>query len=189
MSATWSIGSCTIAQCWLLENFRRLTQCTVLEMQCRKVGPCTTLSHRLSTGYKNLELEPWPMLLKGRPLHNPSNLWLQWAHGNIFHSHVDSEGILIYRKKALEFHRPKLLIWASEKPFAAAHEAAPILKLWDLYLETSRLQKLRAAVSADVKNEREIGEASGQQKRGPGKLSRRFKYASSNEAGQTGCSL
>ena len=158
-------------------------------MQCRKGGPCTTLSHHLRTGYKNLELEPWPMLLKGRPLHNPSNLWLQWAHGNIFHSHVDSEGILIYRKKALEFHRPKLLIWASEKPFAAAHEAAPILKLWDLYLETSRLQKLRAAVSADVKNEREIGEASGQQKSGPGKLPRRFKYASSNETGQTGCSL
>ena len=55
----WSIGPCTIAQCWLLETFRRLTQCTVLEMQCRKVGPCTTLSHHLSTGYKNLELEPY----------------------------------------------------------------------------------------------------------------------------------
>lgn len=43
--------------------------------------------------------------------------------------YVDKEGILIYRKKALEFHRPKLLIWASYKLFAAAHEAAPILKL------------------------------------------------------------
>ena len=35
----------------------------------------------------------------------------------------------MYLRKALDFHRPKALIYVSDMPLDAAQEAAPILKL------------------------------------------------------------
>ena len=53
-------------------------------------------------------------------------------------------GLRIYFKNAFDFHLPKALICASERPLEAAHVAAPIQKLCDLYRLGSRPQKVNA---------------------------------------------
>ena len=70
------------------------------------------------------------------------------------------EGAGMYRRKAFDFHLPKALICAFHRPWDAAHDAAPILKLWDLYPETSKAQKRGESAKAFVKKFREIEERS-----------------------------
>lgn len=70
------------------------------------------------------------------------------------------EGARMYRRKAFDFHLSKALICASHMPWDAAHDAAPILKLWDLYSETSKSQRQRESAKAFVKKFREIEERS-----------------------------
>ena len=99
------------------------------------------------------------------------------------------EGAQTYRRKALDLHLPKALIWASDMPLEAAQDApqdaAPMRKLWDLYPNTSRSQKRRESAKAWVKI-RAMREGSGQQKSGPGEVPLKFKYASNRLTGQTG---
>lgn len=49
----------------------------------------------------------------------------------------------MYFLKALDFQRPASLILESDKPLSAAAEAAPMWKLWPLYLELSNWPMLR----------------------------------------------
>lgn len=72
------------------------------------------------------------------------------------------EGARMHRRKAFDFHLPKALICASHMPWDAVHDAAPILKLWDLYRETSKSQKPRESAKAFVKKFRETEERSTQ---------------------------
>ena len=54
----------------------------------------------------------------------------------------------MYRRKALDLHVPKALVWASDMPLEAAQDAAPMRKRWDLYPDTSRSQKRRESGKA-----------------------------------------
>lgn len=47
----------------------------------------------------------------------------------------------MYFLKALDFQRPASLILESDQPLSAAAVAAPMRKLWPLYLELSKWQK------------------------------------------------
>ena len=85
------------------------------------------------------------------------------------------EGARMYRRKAFDFHLPRVLICASHMPRDAAHDAAPILKLCDLYPETSKSQTRRESAKAFVKKFRETEERSAQQNIGPRDEPLRFK--------------
>ena len=67
------------------------------------------------------------------------------------HDYVARVGIRMYRRNALEFHLPNTLIWESDIPFAAAHEAAPMRKLCVWYLFSSRLQYCKTYLRDRVK--------------------------------------
>lgn len=61
------------------------------------------------------------------------------------------EGTRMYWRNAFDFHPLKAQICASDMPWDAALDAAPILKLWDLYPETSKSEKRRGSAKAFVK--------------------------------------
>lgn len=89
----------------------------------------------------------------------------------------------------LDFQRPKCLICESEKPRVAAHEAAPIRKLWVLYRSVSRLQnegaRLRESTNCDLRT----GELSGQQNNEPERCPLTLRYSAIVVTGQMGCDL
>ena len=62
---------------------------------------------------------------------------------------------------------PKRLIWRSDNPWAAAHEAAPMRKLCDLYRVLSRPQKAKDLFNSSTNCERVTGEPSEKQKSAP----------------------
>ena len=53
-------------------------------------------------------------------------------------NHVDKEDTRIYLWKAFDFQRPRIRICESDIHCNAAYEAAPMRKLWPLYLDESR---------------------------------------------------
>ena len=67
------------------------------------------------------------------------------------------EGARMYWRNAFDFHLLEAPICASDMPW----DAAPILKVWDLYPETSKSHKRRGSAKAFVKK-------SPQQNSGPG---------------------
>ena len=80
---------------------------------------------------------------------------------------VDKESSLLYSLEASDFQRPSARIGASEKPLSAAWQAAPIRKLWPLYLLISRPQKLEQLLSSALNWPTGIGLVSLWQKSGP----------------------
>ena len=95
----------------------------------------------------------------------------------------------MYFRKVLDFHRPKRRIWESEKPWAAAHEAAPIRKLWVLYRSVSRPQNVSAWFRAETNCNLRTGELSGQQNKGPEICPLTLKYSPIVVTGQIGWDL
>ena len=72
---------------------------------------------------------------------------------------------------------------------AAAHEAAPIRKLWVLYRSVSTLQKERARWRESTNCDLPTGELSGQQKKGPERWPLTHRYSALVVTGQIGCDL
>jgi len=85
-----------------------------------------------------------------------------YPHDNIHQKYYNFKtGILTYFLKALEFHLPIDWILSSVIPnIAAAVVAAPIRKLWLLYLWLSRLAHVRDSLSWSEKNWREMDDPS-----------------------------
>jgi len=95
----------------------------------------------------------------------------------------------MYFRKVLDFQRPKRLICESEKPRAAAHEAAPIRKLWVLYRSVSRLQNERAQLRESTNCDLRTGELFGQQNKGLERCPLTLRYSTIVITGQIGCDL
>ena len=94
-------------------------------------------------------------------------------------------GRRIYCLKASECHLPINLICASEKPLRAASEAAPILKLWDLYRLLSNPQKDRTDDRSSLAAVAVYSLPAGVENRGPTALPRKKIKSSSAFTGHT----
>ena len=78
----------------------------------------------------------------------------------------------IYDKKASDFHLHVYIICASDIPFRAACEVAPILKLCVLYRDTLLPRKYKDLLIVVANISLDTGRPEGRMKSGPGELLR-----------------
>ncbi len=92
----------------------------------------------------------------------------QTEHSNRNHqAAVVKLGVRMYFRKASDFQRPIARVCASENPDSAAKVAAPIRKLWPLYLVGSSPQWLRTVDKISLKTFRCTGRPSTVQNKVP----------------------